>query len=75
MRESVEKGDKVRLIRDSEFYYQARELIGTVENMADKPGWVEVTWSNGDSNYYRHILGVDLELARPLTFQERYSNV
>lgn len=61
-------GTKVKIRKDSEFYYQARDLVGEIkEQSLGNPECVYVLFSNGYENTYRtgaHATGIcDLELA------------
>lgn len=46
-------GNTVRLVKDSEYYYQAPDLLGTVRSNSGT--WYIVDWSDGSSNSYHDI--------------------
>lgn len=62
-------GDKVRLRKDSQYYSQAPNLVGTIMQVSVEIGWCQVKFENGYENGYRHEgRMIDLELVPKTNF-------
>lgn len=66
----MKKGDKVKLRKDSQFYSQCPDGIGTIiqdDRSSDEGFYFRVEWPNKNPNNYREV---DLELVEPLKLYE-----